>query len=295
VSSPEPFGRLFNQGYIQGYYYEDERGTRRPAIEVVNQDGKPAAEVQGQKDQQFFHDGQPVTERYGKMGKSLKNAIAPDDIIAEHGADTLRAYELYLGPLEASKPWSTRDIVGMSRFLSSVWRKLVSEDGASRVTDDAPDDALLRLTHKTIKKVGELMNDLRFNTAIAALIELNNAIKGTSIPRRVAEPLVLMLSPFAPHLGEELWQRIQGGAWKDSVAMERWPAYDPNLARDERIEVPVQVKGKLRSRIMVAADADAATMQAAALADERIQSEIAGKDIVKIICVPGRLVNIVVK
>jgi leucyl-tRNA synthetase len=295
VSSPEPFGRLFNQGYIQGYYYEDARGVRRPAAEVVNQDGKPASGVQGTAGQQYFHNGDPVTEKYGKMGKSLKNAVAPDDIIAEHGADTLRAYELYLGPLEASKPWSTRDMIGMSRFLSSVWRKIVAEDGSLRVRDDEPDAAVTRKLHQTIQKVGALMDDLRFNTAIAALIELNNVIKGDGVPRAVAEPMVLMLSPFAPHMCEELWRRIKGEAWTDSIVFEPWPAFDPKLAKEDEIEIPVQVKGKLRSRIRIPADADEGAMKEAALADEKIQQEIAGKEVVKLICVKGRLVNVVVK
>jgi len=163
------------------------------------------------------------------------------------------------------------------------------------VTDAEPEPALTRLLHKTIRKVGELMNDLRFNTAIAALIELNNAIRGDSLPRKVAEPFVLMLAPFAPHLGEELWQRLQGDAWKGSVALEAWPAYDPALAKDEEIEVPVQVKGKLRSRVRVPADAGEEQMKAAALADEKIRAEIGGKEVIKVICVPGRLVNIVTR
>lgn len=289
VSSPEPFGRLFNQGYIQAYAYQDGRGIYVDVKDVEERiEGAGAA---------YYHKqtGEKLVRSLGKMGKSLKNAVTPDDIIAEHGADTLRTYELYMGPLEASKPWSTRDIVGMSRFLSSVWRKVVGPDGSLRVTDGEPEPSLLRLVHKTIKKVGELMNELRFNTAIAALIELNNAIKGETLPRKVAEPFVLMLAPFAPHISEELWQRLKGDKWKDSVASERWPAYDPALAKDEEIEIPVQVKGKLRSRVRVAAGASEEQMKAAALADEKIRTELAGKEVVKVICVPGRLVNIVVK
>ncbi len=289
VSSPEPFGRLFNQGYIQAYAYQDGRGIYVDVKDV---------EERGEGANATYHHrqtGEALTRSLGKMGKSLKNAVAPDEIIAEHGADTLRTYELYMGPLEASKPWSTRDIVGMSRFLHSVWRKFVAADGSLRVTDAEPEPALTRLLHKTIRKVGELMNDLRFNTAIAALIELNNAIRGDSLPRKVAVPFVLMLAPFAPHLGEELWQRLQGDAWKGSVALEAWPTYDPALAKDEEIEIPVQVKGKLRSRVRVPADAGEEQMKAAALADEKIRAEVAGKDVIKVICVPGRLVNIVTR
>ncbi len=289
VSTPEPFARLFNQGYIQAYAYQDSRGIYVDVRQVEERvEGGQIVCVHKST-------GERLTRTLGKMGKSLKNAVAPDDIIAEHGADTLRTYELYMGPLEASKPWSTRDIVGMSRFLNGVWRKFVAPDGSLRVTDDAPDAALLRLTHKTIRRVGEMMDGLRFNTAIAALIELNNAIKGDVVPRSVAVPLVLMLAPFAPHLCEELWQRLQGAHWRDSVATEAWPVFDPGLARDEEIEIPVQVRGRLRSRVVVPAEASEEQMKAAALADEKIRAETAGKEIVKVICVPGRLVNIVTK
>ena len=289
VSSPEPFGRLFNQGYIQAYAYQDARGIYVDVREVEERDHDGRVEYVRRGT------GETLTRSLGKMGKSLKNAVAPDDIIAEHGADTLRTYELYMGPLEASKPWSTRDIVGMSRFLNSVWRKFVGTDGSLRVTEATADASLLRLLHKTIRKVGELMDALRFNTAIAALIELNNAIRGESLPRAVAEPFVLMLSPFAPHLAEELWQRLKGSGWKDSISCEPWPACDEALARDEQIEIPVQIRGKLRSRILVEAGADDEQIKAAALADEKIRTDIAGKEIVKVICVSGRLVNIVTK
>jgi len=289
VSSPEPFGRLFNQGMIQAYAYQDARGIYVDVRDVEERTDGP--------EPGYYHKrtGERLTRTLGKMGKSLKNAVAPDDIIAEYGADVLRAYEMYMGPLDASKPWSTRDIVGMSRFLASVWKKLIGPDGTTRVADEKPEPALERLLHKTIRRVTRMMDDLRFNTAIAALIELNNAIKGDRVPRAIAEPFVLMLSPFAPHLGEELWQRIRGPAWRDSVSLENWPGYDPNLAQDESIEIPVQVRGKLRSRVTVPADADEEQMKAAALADARIQSEIAGREIAKVICVPGRLVNIVTR
>jgi leucyl-tRNA synthetase len=287
VSTPEPFGRLFNQGYIQAYAYQDERGMYVSVGDVEER-------TEG-KETTFFNKqtGGRLTRSLGKMGKSLKNAVAPDDICHIHGTDTLRAYEMYMGPLEASKPWSPRDIVGMSRFLQSVWKRLIAENGSLKVADAPADDALRRLLHKTIKRVTADMQELKFNTAIAALIELNNALKGGEVPREVAEPFVLMLSPIAPHLCEELWQRLQGNGWHRSIVFEAWPSHDESLCVDQEVEIAVQVMGKVRSRVMVPADAGEDRMREIALADAKIQQELAGKTVRKVICIPGRLVNIV--
>jgi len=199
VSSPEPFARLFNQGYIQAYAYQDDRGMYTDANDVEERgEGKDMRFVQRST-------GEPLTRSLGKMGKSLRNAVSPDDICREYGTDVLRAYEMYMGPLEASKPWSTRDIIGMSRFLHAVWRRFIAQDGSVKVSSSPPGDSLRRLLHKTIKKVTADLEGLRFNTAIAAMIELNNALKGDQVPREVAQPFVKMLAPIAPHLGEELW------------------------------------------------------------------------------------------
>ncbi len=301
VSTPEPFGRLFNQGYIQAYAYTDARGVYMPASEVVNADGKPASEVQGTKGEKFFHNDQPVTEVYGKMGKSLHNAVSPDDICAEYGCDTLRLYEMYMGPLDASKPWNTRDIIGVHRFLQRLWRNFVNEEtGELKVTSDKPGaqrseapgiDPLLRLLHKTIKRVTEDMQRLCFNTAIAALIEMNNALVGRdTLPRAIAEPFVLMLAPLAPHLAEELWQRM---GHDDTLAYEPWPTYDEQYLVEETVELAVQVMGKVRGRITVAADADRAAVEAAARNDENVAAHLEGKTIRKVIVIPGKLVNIV--
>ncbi|GMU21881.1 MAG: leucine--tRNA ligase [Phycisphaerae bacterium] len=289
VSTPEPFGRLFNQGYIQAYAYQDPRGLYVPVEDVEERGEGKGAHFLRQST------GEPLTRTLGKMGKSLKNAVSPDEIGHEYGTDTLRTYEMYLGPLEASKPWSTRDIIGMSRFLQSVWRHFVAEDGSLRVTDAAPDEAARRLLHKTIKRVTGDMDNLRFNTAIAALIELNNALKGDAVPREVAEAFIRLLAPIAPHISEELWQRLRGVAWQHSVALESWPAYEEKLAVDLEVEVPVQINGKLRSKLTLpAGDAnDQQRMKTAALAEARIQQELAGMTVRKVICVPGRLVNIV--
>ena len=287
VSSAEPFGRLFNQGYIQAYAYQDERGMYVPVENVEERtEGNQTAYINKET-------GGPLTRSLGKMGKSLKNAVAPDDICHSYGTDTLRAYEMYMGPLEASKPWGPRDIIGMSRFLQSIFKRFVAEDGSLKVAGSPADDALRRLLHKTIKRVTADMQELKFNTAIAALIELNNALKGTEVPREVAEPFLLMLSPIAPHLCEELWQRLLGNRWQRSIVFESWPAYDEKLCVDQEVEIAVQVMGKVRSRVMVPADAGEDRMRELALADAKIQQELAGKTVRKVICIPGRLVNIV--
>ncbi len=343
VSTPEPFGRLFNQGYIQAYAYQDARGIYVDVHDVVERPVEPETRARGSRDSVWIRKstGEPVNRNLGKMGKSLKNAISPDEICHEFGTDTLRVYEMYMGPLEASKPWSTRDIIGMSRFLHGVWRRFVAEDGSLKVMDgcgtgvppvqhrpeagatttgetpvphqphhtaetavphqgkagETPafqaDDALRRLLHKTIKRVTNDLQGLRFNTAIAALIELNNTLKGDTLPREIAEGFLKLLAPFAPHLAEELWQRVQGPAWTRSIAFETWPAYDESLTIDATIEIPVQINGKVRSRIQISPDATQEQMTAAAMADERIRQELSGKTVRKTIVVPGRMVNIV--
>jgi leucyl-tRNA synthetase len=285
VSSEEPFHRLFNQGYIQAYAYRDERGQTVPAAEVTEA-----------PDGGFAWQGQPVQREYGKMGKSLKNVVTPDEMYDEFGADTFRLYEMSMGPLEASRPWNTRDVIGMQRFLQRVWRNLVDEDsGASRVIDVAADDELRRLLHRTIEGVRADMDGLRFNTAISKLIELNNALTQVvpalgGTPREVAEPLALMLAPLAPHVGEELWQRLGHAG---SLTYESFPVADPALLVAESVEVPVQVNGKVKARISVPADADAAAMEAIALADDRVQAAIGDRQVRKVIAVPVRTVSIV--
>ena len=230
------------------------------------------------------------------MGKSLKNAVTPDDMYDEYGADTLRLYEMAMGPFDTSRPWSTRDIVGMYRFLQRIWRNLVDEDtGELTVADDAvANDETMRLLHVTIDGVANELDNLRFNTAIAKLVELNNHLTKLTageggLPRSVAEPFVLMLAPLVPHLAEELWSKL-GHA--DSLTYEAFPVADPALLVEDSIEYPVQVNGKVRTRITVPADAAPDAIEALALADERVQEFVAGAP-KKVIVVPGRLVNIV--
>ncbi|OBH73227.1 leucine--tRNA ligase [Mycobacterium intracellulare] len=290
VSSREPYRRLVNQGYIQAFAYTDARGSYVPAEEVVERDGRfvypgPGGEVE-------------VFQEFGKIGKSLKNSISPDEICDDYGADTLRVYEMSMGPLEASRPWATKDVVGAHRFLQRVWRLVVDEQtGETRVLDGPAQDlatGTLRVLHRTIAGVAEDYAALRNNTAAAKLIEYTNHLTKEhreAVPRAAVEPLVLMLAPLAPHLAEELWLRL---GHSTSLAHGPFPVADPAYLVDDTVEYPVQVNGKVRGRVTVAADADQDTLKAAALADEKVQAFLAGANPRKVIVVPGRLVNLVV-
>ncbi len=282
VTSAEPYRKLFNQGMIQAFAYTDARGVYVPAEEVVERDG------------QFFYQDQPVTQEYGKMGKSLKNSVAPDDICRDYGADTLRVYEMFMGPLDQSRPWATKDVVGAQRFLQRVWRLVVDEEtGAVRVSDAEPSDETNKLLHKTIAGTRDDYANLRNNTAVAKLTELTNhltkAYGSDGAPRSVVEAVVVMMAPLAPHIAEELWSRLGHG---EVLAHGPFPVADESLLVEDTIEIPIQVKGKLRSRIQVAADADEATVRALALADDKIAPLLDGEPR-KVIVVPGRMVNVI--
>ena len=285
VSGPEPFKRLVNQGYIQAYAFKDSRGVY-----------VPAEEVEGSLEKGFEHRGEPVARELGKMGKSLKNSVTPDDMYASYGADTLRLYEMFMGPIDQDRPWETRSVVGSQRVLQRVWRNVVDEQtGELRVSDDASDDDLLRLLHRTIDGVRSDMEGMRFNTAIAKLTELNNELtrRGTGAPRDVAEVLVRMLAPLVPHFAEELWHRLHGeGA--GSVTQAEFPTADPALLVDDTVEVPVQVNGRLRGRVTIAADADEETAVAAALAEPNVAAHVGGRELRKQLYVPGRMITLVV-
>ncbi|WFE93987.1 leucine--tRNA ligase [Micromonospora sp. WMMD987] len=278
VSSFEPFRRLFNQGMIQAFAFTDPRGVYVPAEEVVEVDGR------------WWHGEQEVTREYGKMGKSLRNVVTPDDMCAAYGADTFRVYEMSMGPLEVSRPWETRAVVGSYRFLQRVWRAVVDEQtGTPRVTDEPADATTRRLLHRIVDGVRTDMEGIRFNTAIAKLIELTNALtRLEQTPREVAEPLVLMLAPFAPHVAEELWRTL---GHDTSLAYADFPTADPALLVADTVTYPVQVNGKVRGRVEVPADAAQEAVRAAAL--EAVASALAGKEPRKVIVVPGRLVSVV--
>ncbi len=281
VSGPEPFKRLINQGYIQAYAYQDQRGMYVEATDVVEKDGK------------FSLDGEPVVQVYGKMGKSLKNSVTPDDMYLAYGADTLRLHEMFMGPIDQDRPWDTSAVIGSHRLLQRVWRNLVDEDSGNLIVGDAsPDDALVRELHKTIAAVAQAMDGLRFNTAIARITELNNVLTKTAepTPRSIAEPLVLMLAPLVPHMAEELWELL---GHDDSVIDAPFPVADESLLVTDTIEVPVQVNGKVRSRVTVPAGADESAMRSAALEDPKIADLVGDATPRKVIVVPNKLVNVV--
>jgi leucyl-tRNA synthetase len=281
VSSKEPYARLFNQGYVLAAAYKDDREIYVDAFSIEERYG------------QHFYDGRPVTREFGKMGKSLKNAVSPDDMYAEYGADTLRLYEMATGPMDASRPWETRDVIGMYRFLQRLWRTVVDEETGECVVDDTePDADTVKLLHRTIDTVRTEMDALRFNTAIAKLIELNNAVtKLDATPRAIAEQMTLMVAPLAPHIAEELWRKL---GHDDTVTYLDFPVADARYLVDDTVEYPVQVNGKVRGHITVAADADAAAVEAVALADDKVRVAIDGATPKKVIVVPGRMVNVVI-
>ncbi|WP_086851656.1 leucine--tRNA ligase [Amycolatopsis kentuckyensis] len=284
VTSKEPYRKLFNQGYIEAYAYTDARGVYVPAEQVEERDGK------------YFFNDEEVTQEYGKMGKSLKNVVTPDEMAENYGADTFRFYEMAMGPLAMSRPWATKDVVGAHRFLQRLWRLVVDEaTGELRVSTEDASEADRKVLHRTIAGVREDYAEMRFNTAGAKLIELNNHVTkvyggAASTPRELAEPLVLMLAPLAPHMAEELWHRL-GHA--DSLVQGPFPVVDEKYLVEDSVEYPIQVNGKVRSRVTVPASASSDEVQAAALADEKVAAMVGDGSPRKVIVVPGRLVNIV--
>ena len=309
VKHKEPFHKLVHQGMILGTsfrYFKTKEGARivpgtakvarskdPPEVrlaetnELLDEVWVKEADVEI-KDNKSFHKalGVEVVMVAEKMSKSLGNVINPDDIVKSHGADSLRLYEMFMGPLEAVKPWQTSAIEGVRRFLDRTF------NACTNLTDDAADDETNRLLHKTIKKVGEDIEGLRFHTAIAAMMVLVRHLNGLkATPRAVAKTFALILSPFAPHAGEELWQRLGGAT---TLAYEPWPAFDPALVKDDVVDIGVQVNGKARGNVVIAVDADEETAKAAALADERVKAFTEGKTIKKVIYVKGRILNFIV-
>ncbi|MFB8088240.1 leucine--tRNA ligase [Streptomyces sp. NPDC055992] len=281
VSSAEPFHKLYNQGMIQAFVYRDSRGIAVPAAEVEERDGA------------YYYQGEKVSRVLGKMGKSLKNAVTPDEICSEFGADTLRLYEMAMGPLDVSRPWDTRAVVGQYRLLQRLWRNIVDEEtGEVTVVDSEPGEDTLRALHKAIDGVGGDMAGMRFNTAIAKVTELNNHLTkaGGPLPRPVAEALVLLVAPLAPHIAEELWRRL---GHTESVVHQDFPVADPAYVVDETVTCVVQIKGKVKARLEISPSITDAELEALALADPAVVAALDGAGIRKVIVRAPKLVNIV--
>jgi leucyl-tRNA synthetase len=243
VSTREPFRKLFNQGMILAFSYRDRAGKYYRPDDVIARDG------------QWFAGQAPVTQQIEKMSKSRFNVVNPDAVIDAHGADSMRLYEMFMGPLDVSKPWQMSGVAGVSRFLNRAWRIVVDDEGglSTRVCDAEPTPEIVRLQHKTVRSVTEDIEAFRFNTAIAKLMEMSNALLALEPrPRAVVETFVLMLAPFAPHLAEELWRTL---GYQETLAHAPWPPFDSALAQDELREYASRINGKLRHRLF----ADAAS------------------------------------
>ena len=330
VPGPEPFQRLVNQGMILGEYeyhistdaYEgnrvslekagieaivrkadDPKKTDTYVLKVRGSTGVSLADLSDEtitkeKGKQYLKEPKiELAAKAEKMSKSRGNVINPDDVVREYGADSLRLYEMFMGPLEAVKPWNMKGVEGVYRFLGRAWRLIIDNEAETMklhpaVTDDAPDEETLRVLHRTIQRVTDDTDGLRFNTAIAAMMEFTNHLtKHDTRPRAALEPFVLLLAPYAPHIAEELW-RVLGHT--TTLAYEPWPTFDPALTTADEIEIPVQVNGKLKAKLTVPAEIDAKALEATALADPTIQEQITGKTVKKVIVVPKKMVNVVV-
>ncbi len=279
VSTREPFRKLINQGMILGTSFKDARGALVPTDQVEVTPEGPVRKS----------DRAALTEFPAKMSKSLRNVINPDDVIREYGADSMRMYEMFMGPLEATKPWNTKGVEGVFRFLKRTFRMY----DEAKVADIPCTKEQLRLLHETIKKVSQDLDTFGFNTAISQLmIFLNEFSKLEELPREAAEKFVLLLSPFAPHLGEELWEKL---GKTNTLAYEPWPAWDEKVLELDEVEVLVQLQGKPKVRLMMPVDATQEQAEAIAMRNEEVKAALAGKTVVKVIYVPKRLLNIVAK
>ena len=279
VSTPEPFHKLINQGMILGISYKDSRGALVPMDKVVKGENGPVHKETGEK----------LTEFPAKMSKSLKNVVNPDDVIRDYGADAMRLYEMFMGPLQAVKPWSTQGVEGVFRFLKRSWRMIAQTE----IADIPLTPAQEKLLHATIRKVTEDTETLNFNTAISQMmIFLNEFSKLEKMPREAAEIYAKLLCPYAPHIAEEMWEILGHEA---PLSLAPWPEFDESKLKEDEIEIMVQVQGKPRVRMMMPTSADPDTMRELALVNPQVQKAIEGKQLVKAICVPKRIVNLVVK
>jgi leucyl-tRNA synthetase len=321
VSTVEPFQRLVNQGMILGEMeftgHRDASGAWVSAADVVEVDhasyrkgeeaSGPALERARLADDQVVKKGEGfvlasdpsvrVDARAHKMSKARGNVINPDVVIAEYGADALRLYEMFMGPLEATKPWSMKGVEGVYRFLGRAWRMIIDHEADDvrldpRVTDQPLTPEQARVVARTVAAVTDDLEALRFNTAISRLMEFVNAFTAMDVrPKSALETFTLLLAPFAPHLAEELWSILGHGP---TLAHEPWPSFDPSLLVDDQVEVPVQVNGKVKGRVVVPTGADTATIEAAARGDAKIAALLEGKTVKKVVVVPGKLVSFVV-
>lgn len=283
VKSSEPFHKLFNQGYVQAYAYTDERGTY-----------VPADEVEGDETTGFTYQGKVVNREYGKMGKSLKNVVTPDQMCADYGADTFRVYEMSMGPLDMSRPWETRAVVGSQRFLQRLWRNVIDEStGEVTVSEEEPTLETARILARAIRDVTEEYVHMRMNTVISNLIVLNNHLTGLkAVPRKAAEALVIMTAPVAPHIAEELWELL---GHEGSIARVPFPVVeDESLLVDEMVTCVVQVNGKLKHRLEVAKSISEADLEAEVMGCEMVQRILNGQEPKRVIVRAPKLVNLVV-
>jgi len=284
VSTKEPFQKLVNQGMILGLSYKDGRGAL-----VAN-------DMVEHRDDKHFHKetGEQLEEFTAKMSKSLKNVVNPDDVIHKYGADSMRLYEMFMGPLDASKPWNMQGVEGVYRFLQKSWRMIVGDDGNlhSAIVDIEPQDKHLRLLHQTIKKVTDDIEAMAFNTAISQMmIFVNEYLRLEYRSKKAVEAFVLLLSPFAPHIAEEFWQLL---GHDKTLAYEPWPTYDEALTHEPEVELAVQINGKIRDRVTVPADSDDEAIKQKVLESDCIKGQLEGKTVCKVIVIKNRLVNIVV-
>lgn len=283
VSTDEPYQKLYNQGMILAYAYEDAAGSKVPVDQVEQKDGK------------FFEreTGKELRQIVAKMSKSLKNVVNPDDVVQKYGADSLRLYEMFMGPLDAVKPWQTQGIEGMFRFLSRAYRAVIGEEGTPTFNDGPLPESLARVMHQSIIKVTDAIEKLSFNTAISQLMIFNNEmLKSPERFRESSETFAKLLQPFAPHLSEEMWEVL---GHEGSLAYEPWPSADISKASDTSMEIVFQVNGKVRAKESVPKDTGKEALIELALQNERIQSYLKDSTILKTIAVPGKLVNFVVK
>ena len=307
VSTDEPFQKLFNQGMILAFAYEDAAGykdrsanaslspTRLVKTSRFRLTQVPIDEVE-EKNGKFFKKGTDIELKQivAKMSKSLKNVVNPDDVVRDYGADSLRLYEMFMGPLDAVKPWQTKGIEGMNRFLGRAWRSVVGDDDAAPVyVDETAPEAIEKVMHQTVIKVTSDIENMSFNTAISQLMIFNNEMmKMDKRYREPCETFVKLLHPFAPHIAEEMWSIL---GHNESLTNVAWPEADHSKAVENTVEVVFQVNGKVRAKASVAKDLDKAALEKLALDNDRVKEFTKGMQVVKIIAVPGKLVNIVVK